>query len=151
ANVQDRDGGRTPAVLQRLHDRAAPARRLANRAGGGTGKQVADPGMRPHGGSPKVRGRGSIIAHPAAGQAELNTTHEARTVAATSPRHSVGTTKELSSNFSSSLIRSGKRRGSSATANTSCTPLVNLSRATTSPRRRSTTQTPHVRSSGDSR
>ena len=32
---------------------------------------------------------------------------KARPVAATSPRHSVGTTKELSSTFSSSLIRCG--------------------------------------------
>src|SRR5262245_11775570 len=56
----------------------------------------------------------------------------ARTVGATSPRRSAGTTNELAGNCSS-LLRSGDRRGSSATAKTSGTPLRDLSRATAAP------------------
>src|SRR6202040_2038596 len=113
---------------------AEPVWRLANRARDRAVGQPPDPGTHPHGKLLRQRGTGWKTDRPAGGMSlggqGCHAGPAARTVAATSPRHSVGTTKELSSNFSSSLIKSGKRRGSTATAKTSWTPLVNLSRAT---------------------
>ena len=54
--------------------------------------------------------------------------------AETSASAASGTTNEFSSNFSSSLISSGKRRpGSTVTAKTSCTAVSNRKSATTLP------------------
>src|SRR5262249_45749137 len=76
------------------------------RAGDGVGEQRADPGTQRHG---KLPGKMERCCPVRGTYQECHTGLAARTVAVTSPRHSVGTRKELSSNFSPSLINSGKR------------------------------------------